>query len=56
MEKNLERVKAVLTLGSGAIANYSDNLKLLNTVSDEISKNALQVALKQQEMALKNAN
>lgn len=53
MEKAVEQVKAVITIGAGGVANYSDELKKLSTISKEITQIKLNTALAQQQKALR---
>lgn len=54
MEKAVEQVKAVITIGAGGVANYSDELKKLSTISKEIAQIKLNTALAQQQIAIRN--
>lgn len=52
LEKAIEQVKAVMTVGADGVANYSDELKELNHVSENLTKIKLAIALTDNQKAL----
>lgn len=54
IEKSIERVKAVMTVGAHGITSYSDEMRKLGTLSKDIVKIKLANALAEQENALRN--
>jgi hypothetical protein len=55
LEKAVEQVKAVMTIGADGVANYSDELEKLSAVSEIIAEAKIAAAIKTQEDAIKNA-
>lgn len=53
-EQSLERVKAVITIGANGVANYSEEMQKLSTISEALTRIRLQNALAEQTSALKN--
>ena len=53
LEKAIEQVKAVMTVGADGVANYTDELKKLNAISETIAKAKLAAAIKTQEDAIR---
>ena len=54
LEKSIERVKAVITIGANGVANYSEEMRKLSTISEALTRIKLQNALAEQTSALKN--
>ncbi|AGR46530.1 tail tape measure domain-containing protein [Pseudoalteromonas phage TW1] len=52
LEKAIEQVKSVMTVGADGVANYSDELKELNRVSENLTKIKLAIALTDNQKAL----
>ena len=55
LEKAIEQVKAVMTVGADGVANYSEELEKLNAISEMVAKAKLASAIQTQESAIKNA-
>jgi len=54
LEKSIERVQAVITIGANGVANYSEEMRKLSTISEALTRIKLQNALAEQTSALKN--
>lgn len=55
LEKSIERVQAVITIGSNGVANYSEEMQKLSAISEVLTKIKLQNALAEQNAALKES-
>lgn len=55
LQKAIEKVQAVITIGAGGVANYSEEMQKLNAISAELTKIKLQNALAEQSAALKES-
>lgn len=53
MEKAIERVQAVMTVGADGIANYSEEMQTLSRISQDLAKAKIDAAIISQEKALK---
>ena len=54
LEKSIERVQAVITIGANGVANYSEEMQKLSSISEVLTRIKLQNALAEQTSALKN--
>lgn len=54
LEKAVEQVKAVITVGAHGVAEYSAEMKKLSTISKEIVKIELNTAMAQQAIAIRS--
>lgn len=55
LEKSIERVQAVITIGANGVANYSEEMQKLSAISEVLTKIKLQNALAEQNAALKES-
>ena len=53
LEKSIERVQAVITIGANGVANYSEEMQKLSSISEVLTRIKLQNALAEQTSALK---
>tara|TARA_R110002124_G_C8974544_1_gene515738 strand:+ start:1767 stop:3896 length:2130 start_codon:yes stop_codon:yes gene_type:complete len=56
LQKAIEKVQAVITIGAGGVANYSEEMQKLNTISEVLTRIKLQNALAEQAAALKEVS
>ena len=56
LEKSIEQVKAVMTIGADGVANYADEMKELNKVSQQLAKIKLAEAILNQNEVIKNSS
>ena len=56
LQKAIEKVQAVITIGAGGVANYSEEMQKLNTISEVLTRIKLQNALAEQATALKEVS
>ncbi|AKA61191.1 tail length tape-measure protein 1 [Pseudoalteromonas phage H103] len=56
LQKAIEKVQAVITIGAGGVANYSEEMQKLNTISEALTRIKLQNALAEQATALKEVS
>ncbi|QGJ84347.1 hypothetical protein [Pseudoalteromonas phage XCL1123] len=54
IEKSVERVKAVMTIGAHGVANYTDEMRQLSSISKEVAQIKLNTALAEQRKVLEN--
>lgn len=52
MEKAVEQVKAVMTVGADGVANYSEEMEKLNRISQDLARAKIDAAIIAQEKAL----
>lgn len=55
LQKAVEKVQAVITIGSNGVANYSEEMQKLSAISEVLTKIKLQNALAEQSAALKES-
>jgi len=55
LEKAIEQVKAVMTIGANGLINYTDELRELNKVSEQLAKIKLAEAILSQNEIVKNS-
>ena len=56
LEKSIEKVKAVMTLGADGVVNYADEMRELNKVSQQLAKIKLAEAIINQNEVIKNSS
>lgn len=56
LEKSIEKVKAVMTLGAGGVVEYADQIKELNKVSEQLAKIKLAETIINQNEVIKNSS